>query len=572
MSAADARWADAIAAAALLAIDPAGLGGAVLRARPGPARDLWLDDLRVMLERPLRRLPLSIDDDRLLGGLDLVATLKAGRAVARAGVLAEANGGVLVAAMAERMEAGAAARIAAVLDRGRLESVREGLTFSAATSFAIVALDEGAEPDERAGAILSERLAFHLDLDGLRTAGRGPIDPDLLAVVTAARAGLSGVAPPGEAAIEALVTAAAAFGIVSLRAPILALRAARAAAALRGVEAIDEEDLILAARLVLAPRALILPEMDAPDQPNPDERPPESSQAEDTPQTLADRVLDAVQAAAPEDLLAQIAANIARQQSRGRAGSDKKGGARGRPAGVRPGKLGRGLRLDIPATLRAAASWQALRRREQPQARAAVLVRAEDFRLQRRIEKSEATTIFVVDASGSAALNRLAECKGAVELLLAQAYVRRTRAALIAFRKTGAETILPPTRSLTRAKRALADLPGGGGTPLASALDAALRLALSERAQGRTPSVVLLTDGRANVTRAGIGAREEAQAQALESARGFKAHAIGVAFIDSSPRPQPEARALSEAMGARYVPLPFPQAKAMADVVKTLAS
>ena len=162
MSAADARWADAIAAAALLAIDPAGLGGAVLRARPGPARDLWLDDLRVMLERPLRRLPLSIDDDRLLGGLDLVATLKAGRAVARAGVLAEANGGVLVAAMAERMEAGAAARIAAVLDRGRLESVREGLTFSAATSFAIVALDEGAEPDERAGAKFS---AF--DLIGL---------------------------------------------------------------------------------------------------------------------------------------------------------------------------------------------------------------------------------------------------------------------------------------------------------------------------------------------------------------------------------------------------------------------
>ena len=104
-----------------------------------------------------------------------------------------------------------------------------------------------------------------------------------------------------------------------------------------------------------------------------------------------------------------------------------------------------------------------------------------------------------MDASGSSALHRLAEAKGAIELLLASCYVRRDRVALVAFRGQSAELLLPPTRSLVRAKRSLASLPGGGGTPLAAGIDVSLLLADAVQRRGGTPTIVLLTDGRANV-------------------------------------------------------------------------
>ena len=70
-------WEDAVLAAALLAVDPAGLGGVVLRAHVGPLRDEWLGILRDLLPEaaPVIRVPLSVTDDRLLGGLDLGAAL-----------------------------------------------------------------------------------------------------------------------------------------------------------------------------------------------------------------------------------------------------------------------------------------------------------------------------------------------------------------------------------------------------------------------------------------------------------------------------------------------------------------
>ena len=124
-----------------------------------------------------------------------------------------------------------------------------------------------------------------------------------------------------------------------------------------------------------------------------------------------------------------------------------------------------GGRLDLIETLRAAAPWQPLRRAEALRCGgpvgAQVLVRAQDFRLRRYQQRQQTTTVFTVDASGSLALHRLAEAKGAVELLLADCYVRRDQVALIAFRCTGAQLLLPPTRSLVRAKRCLAELPGG---------------------------------------------------------------------------------------------------------------
>ncbi len=201
-----------------------------------------------------------------------------------------------------------------------------------------------------------------------------------------------------------------------------------------------------------------------------------------------------------------------------------------------------------------------------------MIVRRDDFRVARFAERSATTTIFAVDASGSAAAARLAEAKGAVELLLAEAYVSRAEVALVAFRGVHAEVVLPPTRSLARAKRVLADLAGGGGTPLAAGIATAAALATVERRRGRTPAVVVLTDGRANIAGDGTASRERAAADALAAARGLASDGTATVFIDTSARPRPEGAALAAAMRARYAALPAAGAAAMAGVVRGLAA
>jgi magnesium chelatase subunit D len=234
---------------------------------------------------------------------------------------------------------------------------------------------------------------------------------------------------------------------------------------------------------------------------------------------------------------------------------------------VRKGDPRAGDRLNLVATLRAAAPWQRLRRSALGESRAArsgrVEVRQDDFRVTRFRKRRPTTTVFVVDASGSTALHRLGEAKGAVELLLADCYVRRDRVALIAFRGQGAEILLPPTRSLVRAKRCLASLPGGGGTPLAAGIDAAAALADALRRRGETPFLVFLSDGAANVARDGSHGRQHALADAEAAAVRMRELGVDAVVVDTSPRPGPLAERLADAMHARYLPLPRADAAAV---------
>lgn len=246
---------------------------------------------------------------------------------------------------------------------------------------------------------------------------------------------------------------------------------------------------------------------------------------------------------------------------------------RGRPIGTREGEPRSGARLHVLDTLKAAAAWQSLRRR--PDAAAAVPrieLRRSDFRIVRLRQRSRTTAVFAVDASGSAALHRLAEAKGAVELLLADCYVRRDEVALIAFRGRGADLLLPPTRSLPRARRCLAGLPGGGTTPLAAGIEAAVTLAGIVRRSGRTAVIALLTDGRANVARDGTASRAQGEPDALASARLALASGLAALLIDTSPRPNPFARRLAETMHARYLALPHADAASLSRAVRSAAA
>ena len=575
------RWALALAAIDVLAVAEARagggrIGGILLRARPGPVRDAWADALALVL--PTRRLPASADAEALDGGLDLTATLASGRLVQRAGILADSAGKVLVVPMAERLNAALAARLATGIDEGAPP---------------LVLFDEG-DPDdaerERVPQGLAERLAIHIDLNAVRLpmaallAGEAPPPP------------LEMLAEPGAIAKDpetALAVAAAALGIASIRAPVLAVRVARAHARADGrgdaIDQLREADMAAAAALVLGPRATRLPpppedetppppeEQEQPEPP-PEEPPPpppsddtqgdDQEQPEPPPIDPTDMILDAAQTALPQGLLDALAAGTMSKapKASGSSGAKQKSITSGRPAGVRPGMPGRGARLALIETIKTAAPWQKLR---PARADGRLAIRTDDLRIRRFVAQTQSTTIFAVDASGSAAFARLAEAKGAVELLLAEAYVKRAEVALVAFRGVEATLALPPTRSLSRAKKELAGLAGGGGTPIAAGLDLARKVAETERGRGRTALVVVLTDGRANV---GGSADVTPQDAALASARALRMSGISCVFIDCSPRPRPQGAELAAAMGARLVTLPRVDAKSVVAAVKAASS
>jgi magnesium chelatase subunit D len=637
-AAASPAWQRATLAAAMMAIDPAALGGISLRSRAGPVRDYWLAMLAAWLPAgALHRVPLHVSEERLIGGLDLSATLHAGAPVMEPGLLTRADGGVVVLAMAERISAATAAHLCRALDTGQLAPARNADAAHQPARLGVLALDEGLGADEQPPAALLDRLAFLLDLGsvGVRDVS-APVQD--LAMIQAARARMPQVRV-SEDLVQAICAAATSLGITELRASWLAVQAARVAAALDGRVAVSETDAALAGQLVLAPRARQLPQSADGQEDEPQDKPedkrdadgaartpprqeprqdpahpgepspqagkceapaPEPAQsdatladAEPRPPSTDDVVLAAVRTAIPPGLLAQlqaIGATSSRHASTGKAGHWQAGGLRGRPAGVRRGTLRSGARLNLIETLRAAAPWQTLRRAERQRAQSdvkppkagtatisaaarpvapSIQVRSSDIRITRHQQRAKSATLFVVDASGSAALQRLGEAKGAIEILLADCYVRRDEVALIAFRGQQANLLLPPTRSLVRAKRCLGALPGGGGTPLAAGIDAAAQLADALLRRGLTPSVVLLTDGRANVTREGTGGRVRAQEEALAAARRLQAARFNSMLVDTAIRPQPEARRLAQAMGARYLALPTVDAGTLSQAVRS---
>ncbi|WP_298171260.1 magnesium chelatase subunit D [Novosphingobium sp.] len=550
---------DAALALRAFALWPAGFGGLWLRG-PGPARDALVERLGQAVH--LRRMPAHIDGERLHGGIDLAASLAAGRSILRSGFLEEARGGVVIAPLAERITASLAGSVAQALDHAE-----------AGERFGLVLLDDGAERDEVPPLSLTERVAFACELGNAAPGGLAQTE---LPQPLASPAEIPACSAEG---LEALAAVSLALGVDSGRALRFAALTAGASALLDGRDFVRESDLAAAARLVLAPRATRLPppppedEEEAPPPPPPppenDADTPGDEEQEDNRTPDPDQLIEAAVAAIPPGLLEALA------DGRTRRGAGSGGGARhlsplrGRPLAARQGLPRGGARLALIDTLRAAVPWQALRRAE-GEARAGLRIMKDDVRVRRFEARSASVTIFAVDASGSAAFSRLAEAKGAVELLLAQAYVKRTEVALVAFRGSDAQLLLPPTRSLTRARRALTELPGGGGTPLAAGLSLVCTLGTGLTRRGYTPLLVILTDGRGNIALDGSANRAAATEDAMKAGRAIAAAGLAGVVIDISPRPRPEASAVAAAMRARYVPLPQANAATLSKVIGAL--
>ena len=568
---------DAALALRAFALCPTGFGGLWLRG-PGPARDAMVERLGNAMR--LKRMPAHIDGERLRGGIDLAASLAAGRSVERTGFLQEARGSVVVAPLAERITPALAGSVAQALDQT-----------DPAERFGLVLLDDGAEADEVPPISLTERVAFACDLRSAHPAGVAHW------ALPESIASLAELPECGTAALNALAAVSLALGVDSGRALRFAALAAGASAWLDGRTSVSDTDLAAASRLVLAPRATRVPppsepqaEDDTPPPPPPPEEegtdgddgepePPsnsdqdsaENSDRVDDKTPDPDQLIEAAAAAIPPGLLEQIAAGRTRRGTGSGGGARHQSPLRGRPLAARQGLPTGGARLALIDTLRAAVPWQALRRQEGGDAsRPGLRIMKDDVRVRRFEARSASVTVFAVDASGSAAFSRLAEAKGAVELLLAQAYVKRTEVALVAFRGDQAQMLLPPTRSLTRARRALTELPGGGGTPLAAGLSMVCTLGTGLLGRGYTPLLVVLTDGRGTIALDGSTNRAAATEDAMKAARAIAAARLAGVVIDISPRPRPEAAAIASVMQARYLPLPQASAATLSKVIGAL--
>ena len=610
-------WNDAMTSLQLLQIDPHGFGGVWLRAPFGPVREQWLQHLS-QAELNTVKLPGNIDIERLLGGIDLSLTLQSGRLHMQPGLLQLADQGLVLISMAERFSTALVAPMTQAMDTQSLPPLKIAPQeeYPIRTQFGVVALDESMKNDPPVSPALQERLGLWFDLEDLAPSDIIGVSMDSLNQYNAQEAVSIRIAADAlarmkqarseiewtdEQALAVCITAQG-LGIESLRIPTLALRVASCHAALHLRKHVNDDDLAFAARRVLAPRATQLPapaenasdtepensakpdsEPPAPPEPSKDEEEASSTdeseedsstEEEDSPSTLSpenlqEMMIAAALASLPPDVLDGLLTKPGRNlgNTSGRSGQFRTGTQRGRPLPPRPGRPDGNARLHILATLRAAAPKQRLRSGTQP---GRVAIRAEDFHVHRYQQHSSSCLILALDASGSAALQRLAEAKGAVELLLQQSYARRDSVCIVAFKGAQAQLLLPATRSLVRAKRAMTGLPGGGGTPLALALKMACEQATQLQRQGVTPILVVLSDGRANVNLQGLGGRPQAQADAQLWAAQWRQTGHRALWIDTSLQPDAQVQNMAHIMGGSYMPMPQVQAQRMATAIENV--
>ena len=609
-------WNDAMTSLQLLQIDPHGFGGIWLRAPFGPVREHWLQHL-LQTDLNTVKLPGNIDIERLLGGIDLSLTLQSGRLHMQPGLLERADQGLVLISMAERFSTALVAPMTQAMDTQSLPPLKMAPHEEQPirTQFGVVALDESMKDEPSFSQALQERLGLWFDLEDLAPSDFTGVSLDTINPqnaqetvsiriaandLTRMKQARSEIEWTDEQALAVCITAQG-LGIESLRIPTLALRVASCHAALHSRKQLNDEDLAFAARRVLAPRATQLPappenasETEPENSANPDSEPdqaPHENNAANPPETpappepsmdaeenapstpsaenLQEMLIAAALASLPPDVLDGLLTKPGRNQGNtsGRSGQFRTGTQRGRPLPPRPGRPGGNARLHILATLRAAAPKQRLRAGTQ---QGRIAIRSEDFQVHRYQQHSASCLILALDASGSAALQRLAEAKGAVELLLQQSYARRDSVCIVAFKGAKAQLLLPATRSLVRAKRAMTGLPGGGGTPLALALKMACEQATQLQRQGVTPILVVLSDGRANVNLQGLGGRPQAQADAQLWAAQWRQTGHRALWIDTSIQPDAQVQNMAHIMGGSYMPMPQVQAQRMAAAIDNI--
>ncbi len=590
----------------LLAVDPS-LGGVIIPASVGSGKSSLARAFADVLpdETPFVDLPLNVTEDRLIGGLDLEAAIAAGERVIEQGLLAKAHKGVLYVDSLSLLEATATSHVMDAMSRGAVLVEREGLSEVHPSEFMLVGTYDPTDGDVRMGLMdriglivpFTKQNDYRARYEIVKKVMRETPNEDaedevrmLGGLVQAGREQLNHVAIRKEQ-IEGLVQSALALGVEGNRADVFAIKTAIASAALSGRNDVEEEDLKIAAKLVLVPRATRVPEAEAEDQeppppppPEMEEAPEEAGQSEDddgpdsdpqnkeeqTPEQIEELLMDAIETEIPESVLniSMAAKSKSRSGHRGEALNNRRGRfIRSQMGEIRSGKIA------IIPTLIAASPWQKSRKNEYKHRKDSLIIMKDDVRIKKFRDKAGTLYVFIVDASGSMAINRMRQAKGAVSQLLQSAYVHRDQVALIAFRGQMAQVLLPPSQSVERAKRALDVLPTGGGTPLASALYMGWQEAVQMRSKGITQSMlVLITDGRGNIAynieQNGTDeprkpSKEEISKEVESFAKIIQADGVDSVVIDTQMNylSRGEAPKLAKALGGRYMYLPNAKAE-----------